>query len=51
MATRWPMTKRTSDSEDFADYTDDHQDKAPVDENTERMTPDVADTHGHEPPD
>lgn len=47
------MTKRTSDSEDFADYTDDHQDKEPVrvDEGAESMTPDVAETHEHEPPD
>jgi hypothetical protein len=24
------MTERTSDCEEFADYTDDHQDKEPV---------------------
>ncbi len=45
------MIKRTSDSEDFADYTDDHQDQDPVDASAEQMTPDVADTHGQEPPD
>ena len=47
------MTKRTTDSEDLADYTDDHQDKEPVrpGEGAETMTPDVAGPPEHEPPD
>ena len=44
------MTKRTSDSEDFADYTDDHRDQDPVDD-AEQMTPDVANACVLEPPD
>lgn len=47
------MTERTSDDDDFADYTDDHQDKpAPDPAEVDRAdTPDVADLPESEPPD
>ncbi len=50
------MTERTSDSEDFADYTDDHQDKEPVraarlEKDGQSTTPDVAPAPEQEPPD
>ncbi len=47
------MTEPTSDAEDFADYTDDHQKKAAVDPQQARCahTPDVAETPHAEPPD
>ena len=47
------MAKPTTDAEDFADYTDDHQTKpAPAPETVECSdTPDVADPPGTEPPD
>jgi hypothetical protein len=51
------MTERTSDEEDMADYTDDHQDETkdgrptPGDGGTtHEIAPDV-DTPGQEPPD
>lgn len=57
------MTDRTSDEEDHADYTDDHQDEprggrpGPADKGreggmaTREVAPDVADTPDQEPPD
>jgi hypothetical protein len=57
------MTDRTSDEEDHADYTDDHQDEprggrpGPADEGreggmaTREVAPDVADSPDQEPPD
>lgn len=50
------MTKRTTDAEDFADYTDDHQDKEPIRDahlgnGNETDTPDVDKRPDHEPPD
>lgn len=47
------MTEPTSDAEDFADYTDDHQKKAPPDDAAVRRshTPDVAEDPHTEPPD
>jgi len=47
------MTEPTSDAEDFADYTDDHQKKAPPDADAveKSHTPDVADPPHAEPPD
>ncbi len=47
------MTDRTSDAEDFADYTDAHQKKDPPEpEKVQRAhTPDVADSPDTEPPD
>jgi hypothetical protein len=47
------MSEPTSDAQDFADYTDDHQDKDKVrpDQVAEQMTPDVAEAPEHEPPD
>jgi hypothetical protein len=52
------MSDRTSDEDDHADYTDDHQDEGkrvrPQDvegrEHSE-LAPDVADAPDHEPPD
>lgn len=47
------MTNRTSDAEDFADYTDEHQKKAaPQPAKVEQAhTPDVTDCPDTEPPD
>lgn len=47
------MTERTTDSEDFDDYTDEHRDKEPVrvPPGAETMTPDVAEAPEQEPPD
>lgn len=47
------MTETTSDAEDFADYTDAHQDKPPPEPEKvrRRHTPDVADGPETEPPD
>lgn len=57
------MTDRTSDEEDHADYTDDHQDEprggrpGPADKGreggmaTREVAPDVADSPDQEPPD
>jgi hypothetical protein len=57
------MTDRTSDEEDHADYTDDHQGEhrggrpGPADKGreggmaTREVTPDVADAPDQEPPD
>jgi hypothetical protein len=54
------MTDPTSDEEDHADYTDDHQDeckaersraKAGRDDDISEIAPDVDDLPDHEPPD
>ena len=47
------MTEPTSDAEDFADYIDDHQKKAPPDraEVDRAPTPDVDEGQQSEPPD
>lgn len=47
------MTQPTSDAEDFADYTDEHQRQAAPDPETVQQadTPDVADPPATEPPD
>ncbi|WP_174397510.1 hypothetical protein [Mycolicibacterium sphagni] len=54
------MTDPTSDEEDHADYTDDHQEdskadrsraKAAGEDDISTIAPDVADLPDHEPPD
>lgn len=47
------MTEPTSDSEDFADYAGDREDKPdiPADDEIAEATPDVDDPPDHEPPD
>jgi hypothetical protein len=54
------MTDRTSDEDDHADYTDDHQEERRIDrpgakptsdDDVREYAPDVADTPDHEPPD
>lgn len=47
------MTESTSDAEDFADYTDEHQSKPPPDRSAidKQDTPDVDTDPDHEPPD
>lgn len=47
------MTEPTSDADDFADYTDDHETKAAPDAATvaRQRTPDVEDAPDCEPPD
>ncbi len=54
------MTERTSDEEDHADYTDDHQEerrierpgaKSAAGDDVREIAPDVADSPDHEPPD
>lgn len=47
------MTDRTSDADDFADYTDAHEKKAAPEPDTVNRghTPDVADSPDTEPPD
>jgi hypothetical protein len=54
------MTERTSDEEDHADYTDDHQEERRSDrsgakpaagDDIREIAPDVADPPDHEPPD
>jgi len=54
------MTDPTSDEEDHADYTDDHQEQRTIDrprvrphagDDIRQIAPDVADPPDHEPPD
>jgi hypothetical protein len=53
------MTDPTSDEDDHADYTDDHQEERRIDRpgaqprggDIREITPDVADSPDHEPPD
>jgi hypothetical protein len=54
------MTERTSDEDDHADYTDDHQEERRVDrpgsgserdDDMHEIAPDVAESPDHEPPD